>query len=40
LKNSAELQALWANYQKEYAYAKEVAYVDAIATLRELLDIP
>jgi predicted nucleotidyltransferase component of viral defense system len=40
LENSAELQALWVNYQKEYVYAQEVAYIDAITALRELLNIP
>jgi predicted nucleotidyltransferase component of viral defense system len=32
-------QALWVNYQKEYAYAKEVAYIDVITALRDLLNI-
>jgi predicted nucleotidyltransferase component of viral defense system len=38
LEDSVELQALWVNYQKEYAYAQDIAYIDVITALRELLN--
>jgi predicted nucleotidyltransferase component of viral defense system len=38
VENSVELKSLWANYQDEYAYARDVDYQDIMTVLKSLLD--
>lgn len=38
IEESPELRAMWEKYRKQFAYAKDIAYEQTVAALRELLE--